>query len=89
MPAPDNQPPTYPTSARHAGREGRTILLVVVTETGECKDLRIEESSGTVSLDEAAVAAVRRWRFTPAVRAGRALETTIKVPVLFRLSAKP
>lgn len=65
------------------------MLRVVVAANGDCKDVRIEESSGTVSLDEAAVTAVQRWRFTPAVRAGSAVETMIRVPIAFRLAGAP
>lgn len=86
MPSPNNPAPTYPPSARRAGREGRTALTVVVGANGACMDVEIAESSGTPSLDEAAAAAVRRWRFTPALRAGRAVEATIRVPVVFRLT---
>jgi protein TonB len=63
------------------------VLLVAVGADGECRDVRIEETSGTPSLDEAAVAAVRRWRFTPARHTGKAVEATIRVPVAFRLTA--
>lgn len=82
-----NPSPAYPVAARRAGREGRTVLLVTVGADGECGGVRIEETSGAPSLDEAAVAAVRHWRFTPARRAGKAVEATIRVPVAFRLTA--
>lgn len=89
-PMPGNPAPTYPMAARRAGREGRTVLLVVVATNGECKDVQVAETSGTPSLDAAAAAAVRRWRFSPAVRAGRAVEATVSVPIAFTLtSASP
>ena len=47
--------------------------------------MRIAESSGTPSLDEAALAAVRQWRFTPARRNGEAAEDVVLVPVSFTL----
>ncbi len=87
VPLADNPAPAYPMPARRAGREGRTVLLVVVAATGECADVEIAETSGTPSLDEAAAAAIRRWRFIPARRSGRATETAIRVPVTFRLIA--
>lgn len=88
-PSAGNPAPVYPMAARGAAREGRTILLVTVGADGECADVRIEETSGTPSLDEAAVAAVRRWRFTSARHAGKAIEATIRVPVAFKLTAPP
>jgi protein TonB len=73
-------------SARRAGREGRTILLAVVGVNGECREVTVAETSGTPSLDEAAMAAVRRWRFTPAMRPDPTAEAIIRVPVIFRLT---
>jgi len=84
-PAAGNPAPSYPVSARRAGREGRAVLRVVVTSTGEGREVRIAESSGTPSLDEAALAAVRQWRFTPARRGGEAAEDVVLVPVSFTL----
>ena len=85
-PSAGNPAPVYPMTARRAGREGRTILRVWVSTTGECSEVQIVETSGTPSLDEAALAAVRRWRFSPATQAGRAVETTITVPIAFKLT---
>jgi TonB family protein len=51
----------------------------VVTETGEVTDLRVVESAGRV-VDEAVMAAVRKWKYSPAVRKG----TPVKVRVEFR-----
>lgn len=73
-------------AARRAAREGRTVLLVSVEADGTCRDVRVEESSGTPSLDEAAMMAVQHWRFTPARQAGKEVSATIRVPVQFRLS---
>jgi protein TonB len=36
-------------------------------------------------LDEAAVAAVKEWRFRPAQRAGRPVTATVEIPISFRL----
>ena len=85
-PAAGNAPPHYPHSAREAGREGRAVLSVVVTPDGTCKDLKIIESSGTPPLDQAALEAVRQWHFTPAIRDGSRIETTIRVPITFNLT---
>ncbi|MBF0460297.1 MAG: energy transducer TonB [Magnetococcales bacterium] len=85
-PAAGNAAPVYPIAARRAGREGRTVLRVRVATTGECDAVQIVASSGTPSLDEAAMAAVRQWRFNPARLADRAIEATIQVPIVFKLT---
>jgi protein TonB len=85
-PAAGNPAPAYPLAARRSGREGRTVLRVVVAADGQCTDVEIAETSGTPSLDEAAMTAVRHWRFSPAIKAGRTAESAIMVPISFKLT---
>ena len=80
-----NAPPRYPVRARRLGWEGRVLLTVQITPDGTVAYIVIAESSGFAVLDEAAVDAVRRWRFTPARAAGVALASTLRVPIIFRL----
>jgi TonB family protein len=54
-------------------------ITFVVTEEGEVTDLRVVESGGRV-VDEAVLAAVRQWKYSPAVRKG----TPVKVRVEFK-----
>lgn len=89
IPAEGNPLPIYPVAARRAGREGRVVVLVRIMANGECAEAEIAESSGTPSLDEAAKATVRHWRFIPATHAGQRMETTLRVPVSFRLNGLP
>ncbi|MFW6162471.1 MAG: energy transducer TonB, partial [Planctomycetota bacterium] len=49
-------------------------------------EVRVARSSGHAVLDEAAVAAVRRWRFTPARAGGAAVTAEVEIPIRFRLS---
>lgn len=48
----------YPASALAMEREGRVTLLFVLYKNGAISDLRIAQSSGTESLDQAAIQAV-------------------------------
>jgi TonB family protein len=48
----------YPLSARQMGRHGRATVKFVLLTDGSVNAVRIEKSSGTVSLDQAALAAV-------------------------------
>ena len=54
-------------------------ITFVVTETGEVTDIRIVESGGR-SVDEAVLAAVKQWKYSPALRKG----TPVKVRVEFK-----
>lgn len=81
-----NPPPVYPTEALAAGQTGRVVLVVRVGVDGLARDVRLHQSSGVRSLDEAALTAVARWRFEPGRRAGAAVEMEVAVPVRFLLA---
>jgi TonB family protein len=73
---------SYPTGRAPRLRSGDSVsvrLNFVVTETGEVTDLRVVESAGRV-VDDAVLNAVRRWKYSPAVKQG----TPVKVRVEFR-----
>ena len=58
--------PKYPSSARSAGIEGVVGVKMLVNASGKVTEAIVVCSSGNAALDEAAVAAVYKWRFTPA-----------------------
>jgi len=87
VPMTGNQPPLYPLGARRAGREGRTVLLVTLSAAGDCVEVGVEVSSGTASLDEAAISAVKTWRFHPATRNAQPVSATLRVPIQFSLNS--
>jgi protein TonB len=80
-----NPLPDYPYHARRAGYQGRVVLRVAVGLDGTPRTVAVARSSGHDVLDDAALAAVRRWRFTPATVAGLPVEGTVEVPIEFRL----
>jgi protein TonB len=80
-----NPHPRYPTLARSRGHEGRVLIRVSVLGNGRVGSARIASSSGHGILDRAALKAVKRWRFRPALRAGKPVAATVTVPVVFRL----
>jgi len=81
----NNPPPRYPYASRAAGEEGRVVLRVRVSAEGRPLDVAIKESSGHRRLDRAALHAVEDWRFTPARHLGRPIDSTIAVPITFKL----
>ena len=85
-----NAPPAYPGVARRSGWAGKVLLDVRIDPAGKVTTLTVATSSGHRVLDDAAVAAVRGWRFTPARIGGVALGSRVRVPVEFRLEdARP
>jgi len=81
-----NPSPSYPESARRDGQEGLTVVEVLVSKSGLPVDVRIMTTSGVAALDGAAVAGVKRWLFTPAIRDHEATDARILIPIRFRLS---
>ena len=78
--------PKYPTAARRAGQQGTVTLSFTVGTSGKVTSVRIAKSSGHSLLDNAALAAIRRWRFKPARNAlGEAVSYSYTLPVPFRL----
>lgn len=80
-----NPPPPYPAQARRRGLEGRVLVHATVAVSGECTGAELRRSSGHAILDEAALRAVRAWRFVPAMRDGRPVVAGVDVPIVFRL----
>jgi protein TonB len=78
--------PEYPEEARREGREGRVLLRVLVDEQGRSKSAEVNQSSGSEALDQAAVQAIRSWRFSPARYGDKPVENWVKIPIDFRLT---
>jgi protein TonB len=81
----NNPAPAYPPVARRTRQTGRVLLLVDVSADGRAMKVEVSQSSGHESLDEAAMKAVRLWRFVPARRAGTAVAASVQVPISFAL----
>jgi protein TonB len=81
-----NTPPSYPDLARRKGWEGRVIVRVEVSAEGRPLSTAIAISSGFGVLDQAALRAVKSWRFQPRTIAGIPAPGTVEVPVNFSLN---
>jgi protein TonB len=82
-----NPAPAYPSSSRRAGEQGRVLLRVLVAASGNAETVDLEDSSGFEKLDEAAIKAVKKWRFIPAKRSNEAISGYVIVPVKFSLES--
>jgi protein TonB len=81
----NNPPPAYPAVSKRAGEQGRVMLRVRVDASGVVEAVELQATSGFPRLDEAALAAVRRWRFVPAKLGERAVAGWAVVPISFSL----
>lgn len=80
-----NPPPAYPLAARRRGIEGTVVLRVEVSADGRAARIEIKKSSNSEILDQAALAAVRSWRFVPAKRGAQTIIAWVDVPITFKL----
>ncbi len=76
--------PAYPAEAKARRIQGRVALEVVVAANGEVIKTEVKES--VPLLDEAAVAAVSRWRYIPTILNGQPVEVIVPVSVNFVLN---
>jgi len=78
--------PPYPPLAQRAHVEGVVILEAVIDAQGRVASVRVLRSIAL--LDEAAVDAVKQWRFTPALLNGEAVPVVMTVTVNFTLQGR-
>jgi periplasmic protein TonB len=79
------RPPVYPRQAIRRGQEGTTTIHAKISSEGTVQQIKLFRSSGVSSLDQAAMAAVRKWEFEPATRKGLSVDAWVEVPVNFVL----
>lgn len=78
-------PPEYPRASRRLSETGTVMLRVYIDERGNPAQVLVSRSSSFPRLDEAAVLAVRRWRFRPHLVNDRPTAGWAAIPVIFDL----
>lgn len=81
-----NPPPAYPKLLLRRGIEGSVLVRARVQDDGRCSQVLLKESSGFRPFDEAALAAVKDWRFVPARQGGETVVAWVDVPIEFRIT---
>jgi protein TonB len=86
-PQPINIPkPQYPDLARRAGIEGTTVVKALVDVDGSIIEVKVLKSSGNQMLDQAALAAAMRAKFTPAKQRDKYVRVYVSIPMRFQLT---
>lgn len=83
---PANQAPVYPEMARQLGQEGQVIVSAEVDANGFAISVEISKSSGYELLDAAALKAIKKWLFSPAIEKGKPVPSKIEIPIRFQLN---
>ena len=77
--------PVYPTLARSAGARGVVIIEATIDASGDVVAAKVLRS--IPMLDDAALTAVRQWRFTPARLNGEPVSVLMTITINFTLAA--
>lgn len=77
--------PAFPEEARARGDEAVVKVKFTVTETGEVRNVHVIH--GHPSFDAAVIAAVRAWRYRPAVYMGRPVAYVKRVEIPFKIKS--
>jgi len=81
-------PPQYPYMAKRDNIEGKIVLKFVVDVDGNAKEAEVVSADPPEVLDmfsEAALKAVERYKFKPAVKNGNDVLCIVKLPISFTL----
>jgi TonB family protein len=79
----ERTPPSYPEQALKAGLQGAVVLQAWIAKDGSVRDLKLVD--GSFLLGQAAVKAVKQWRYKPYLRNGVAVEAETYVTLNFKL----
>ncbi|MDR2452478.1 MAG: energy transducer TonB, partial [Candidatus Accumulibacter sp.] len=77
----------YPPASRRRKEEGKVTLYVHITMDGRADEVLLHQGSGFERLDQAAMEAVRRWRFVPTRRGRENVPGWVLVPIQFSLES--
>jgi periplasmic protein TonB len=76
----------YPDASKRANEEGRCIVTVTVAADGRITNAAIQQTSGFPRLDEACLKGVKDQRMKPATEDGKPVETTVALPIVWKLT---
>jgi protein TonB len=64
------------------------MLRVEILADGKAGIVSVDQTSGHAILDDAALSAVQRWRFSPAMDGNFPIKSVVHLPVRFDLRAQ-
>ncbi len=77
--------PNYPRSAAEQGIEGKVTLEFTITTTGSVTNPIVISSSPENIFDREALRAILKYKFAPAMKKGKMIESTAQQTILFKL----
>lgn len=80
-------PPAYPRRAKQAGIEGFVTMEVTIRPDGTVSNARVTASEPPRLFDDAALAAMRRWKFRPKIVDGAPMAQRARQTIAFTLDS--
>lgn len=81
--------PAYPRRAMQKKAEGTVILRILISENGEPSEVTVlRDPGGSTGFKEAAVTAVKKWKFRPAVKDGKRVKVWMTYPIVFKFQGQ-
>ena len=75
--------PAYPPELLARRVQATVVLLLKIAADGTVAEAIVHRSSGYDAMDQAALAVVKSWKFKPAIKNGKSVETTVRKPFTF------
>ena len=75
--------PHYPADALARKLGGLVILNVLIDDRGSARKILIERSEPAGVFDQAAIEAMRRWKYQPGGKDGKPAQYWLRIPVRF------
>ena len=78
-------PIPYPEPARRNGLTGDVVLRFLLSEKGRVSHLQVIHADPPDVFNNAALTAIQKWRFSPAIRDGNPVPVWVDLPLQFSL----
>jgi len=85
--ATSEMPPNYPDSLKRARIEGEIMIEYVVGSDGRVKSVVVLSGDDSLFV-KSAITAVKRWKYKPAIRNGKAVSVRIRRPIGFSVGKR-
>jgi protein TonB len=76
----------YPSGAREKGLEGHVVVSMLINQFGSVEKGQILESNPEGVFEQAALEAIRHWRFEPGSYQGRPVKVWVRQRIVFGLN---
>ena len=75
----------YPQSANEANIQGKVLIKAIIDENGNVSETEVINGIQK-DCDQAAVDAIKKTKFTAALKDGKPVKAEVVIPVMFKLS---